>query len=291
MSLPEIVSHEEWLAARKALLEKEKELTRAPRRAERRAPPPADGRDRQGLPLRRARRARSALLDLFEGRLQLIIGHFMFDPEWEDGCPSCSAGADEIARRAARAPRTSATPRSPYVSRAPLAKLERYKAKKGWTFPWYSSYGSDFNYDFDVTLDARVKPLRVQLPRARTSCADVASRTPSSRSTCPGTSCFLRDGDRVFHTYSSYARGRGVDRRLVLLPRPHGARAPGGLGGAEGPRRPRARATSPTSRARPRSRRPPRRRAGRSPGSRARGGRARAGCRRRVAHCGRRGPR
>ena len=103
------------------------------------------------------------LLDLFEGRLQLIVGHFMFHPEWEDGCPSCSAGADEVADglREHLAVRDTTLA---YVSRAPLEQIERYKAKKGWTFPWYSSHGSDFNYDFDVTLDSGEAD-GVQLPR------------------------------------------------------------------------------------------------------------------------------
>ena len=126
----------------------------------------------------------------------------MFHPEWEDGCPSCSAGADEIADglREHLAVRDTTLA---YVSRAPLAKLERYKAKKGWTFPWYSSDGGDFNYDFDVTLDSRREADGVQLPRR----AARRGRTSEQPFDMPGTSCFLRDGDRVFHTYSLYARG------------------------------------------------------------------------------------
>jgi predicted dithiol-disulfide oxidoreductase (DUF899 family) len=157
MSLPNVVSRDEWLAARKELLAKEKELTRrrdALNVARRMLPMVAidkeyvfEGPD-----------GKATLLDLFEGRRQLIFAHFMFDPSWDDGCPSCSAGADEmsaglIAHLNAR--ETSLA----YVSRAPLAKLEDYKARKGWTFPWYSSYGSDFNYDFHVTLDESVAPV------------------------------------------------------------------------------------------------------------------------------------
>ena len=125
----------------------------------------------------------------------------MFHPEWEDGCPSCSAGADEVADglREHLAIRDTTLA---YVSRAPLERIERYKAKKGWTFPWYSSHGSDFNYDFDVTLDSSVKPQEYNFRPAPPEWE--ASPQPFDM---PGTSCFLRDGDRVFLTYSSYARG------------------------------------------------------------------------------------
>ena len=139
----------------------------------------------------------ASLLDLFEGRLQLILGHFMFDPEWDDGCPSCSAGADEMSDGLLEhLPRRDTT--LVYVSRAPIEKIEDYKARKGWTFPWYSSYGTDFNYDFDVTMDAVGQAARLQLP------ARLRGRAGGEM---PGTSFFLREGDDVFHTNSTYARG------------------------------------------------------------------------------------
>jgi predicted dithiol-disulfide oxidoreductase (DUF899 family) len=149
-----------------------------------------------------------SLLDLFEGRRQLMVGHFMFNPEWEDGCPSCSAGAAEFSDgllEHLHARDTSFT----YVSRAPIEKIERYKAKKGWTFRWVSSYGSDFNYDFNVTIDESVAP---PVYNYRTRAEHEAAGTgyyfegeqPIEE---PGMSCFLRDGDRVFHTYSTYGRG------------------------------------------------------------------------------------
>jgi len=100
----------------------------------------------------------AGLLDLFEGRRQLIVGHFMFDPRWEEGCSSCSAGAAEVADGLIEHLHIRDTSFA-YVSRAPIDKIERYKAKRGWTFPWYSSYGSDFNYDFGVTVDESVAPL------------------------------------------------------------------------------------------------------------------------------------
>jgi predicted dithiol-disulfide oxidoreductase (DUF899 family) len=207
MSLPRIAPQEEWLAARRDLLTKEKELTRAR---------DALNIERRMLPRVEVEKeyvfegpdGEVRLLDLFEGRRQLIVGHFMFDPAWEDGCPSCSAGADEVSDGLLEHLRTRDTTLA-FVSRAPLAKLERYKAKKGWRFPWYSSHGGDFNYDFHVTLDESVAPVeynyRSAVEHARAGMTlFVEAEQPIEM---PGTSCFLREGDRVFHTYSSYARG------------------------------------------------------------------------------------
>jgi predicted dithiol-disulfide oxidoreductase (DUF899 family) len=207
MSLPDVVSPEAWRAARIDLLAEEKAMTKA--------------RDalvakRRELPMVEVTKdyqfegpdGTADLLDLFDGRSQLIIGHFMFNPDWEDGCPSCTAGADEIARgllEHLHARDTSFT----YVSRAPIAKIEKYKAKRGWTFPWYSSFGSDFNYDFDVTLDESVKPVEYNY---RTKAEYEQKGAPvytdgDGPVEYPGRSSFLRVGDKVFHTYSVYARG------------------------------------------------------------------------------------
>ena len=207
MSLPQIVSRDEWLAARTALLAREKELTRAR---------DALNAERRRLPMVEITKpyvftgpdGEASLLDLFGGHLQLILGHMMFDPSQEDGCPSCSAGADDVSRGLVEHLHTRDT-ELVYVSRAPIEKLERWKAKKGWFVPWYSSYGSDFNYDFDVTLDASVKP-PVYNYGDRQAYERAGSEHPfdyEQPTEMPGTSCFLRDGDRVFHTYSSYARG------------------------------------------------------------------------------------
>jgi predicted dithiol-disulfide oxidoreductase (DUF899 family) len=208
MSLPQIATREEWLAARRALLVKEKALTR--RRD-------ALNAERRMLPMVEIDKdyefegpaGRASLLDLFEGRRQLIVGHFMFEPSARDGCPSCSAGADEMSPGLLAHLHARETSLA-YVSRAPLAKLEDYKARRGWTFPWYSSYGSDFNYDFHVTIDERVAPV----DHNYRSAAEHAGRgatfftDPGQQPfEMPGTSYFLRDGDRVFHTYSTYARG------------------------------------------------------------------------------------
>jgi predicted dithiol-disulfide oxidoreductase (DUF899 family) len=207
MSLPRIASRDEWLAARKELLDKEKELTR--RRD-------AISAERRNLPMVKLEKdyvfegpdGNATLLDLFEGRHQLIIGHFMFDPDWEDGCSSCSAGADEVADGLLEHLHVRDTSFA-YVSRAPIDKIERYKAKKGWTFPWYSSYRSDFNYDFGVTVDESVAPpeynYRSKAEHERQGTGYYfEGEQPLEQ---PGTSCFLRDGDSVFHTYSTFGRG------------------------------------------------------------------------------------
>ena len=204
MSLPRIASYDEWRAARVALLEEEKALTRAR---------DALNVKRRQLPMVRVEKdyrfegpdGPATLLDLFEGRKQLMVGHFMFEPEWEDGCPSCSAGADEVADGLLDHLHIRDTTLA-YVSRAPIAKIEAYKAKKGWTFPWYSSFGSDFNYDFHVTIDEAVAPAEYNFR----SLDEWAAKDPSWAGWSgeqPGLSCFLRVDDEVFHTYSQYGRG------------------------------------------------------------------------------------
>ena len=137
-----------------------------------------------------------------------MVGHFMFNPSWEDGCPSCSAGVDEISDGLLEHLHARDTTLV-QVSRAPIDKIERYKAKKGWTVPWYSSYGSDFNYDFHVTIDESVAPAEYNYrTKAEHEAAGTgyyfAGEEPIEE---PGLSCFLRDGDDVFHTYSVFARG------------------------------------------------------------------------------------
>ena len=184
MNYPQIVSRDEWLAARKEFLVKEKEVTHARDRlnAQRRRLPMVkldkeylfDGPDGQ-----------VSLFDLFDGRRQLIVDHFMFDPSWEDGCPNCSSTVNSMPSNLLENlhARDSSLV---LISRAPLAKLESYQRRRNWTMPWFSSYGSDFNYDFGYTDDDGEKP---------------------------GFSVFLRDGEDLFHTYST--TGRGVD---ILLP-------------------------------------------------------------------------
>jgi predicted dithiol-disulfide oxidoreductase (DUF899 family) len=182
MNLPQVVSQREWEAARKNLLVKEKEATRAR---------DALAAERRRLPVVKIDKdyvfegpdGRASLLDLFDGRRQLIIYHFMFAPGvdgWPSaGCPGCSFVVDHIGHLAhLRARDTSLV----LVSRAPLAKIEPYRKRMGWTVPWFSSSGSDFNVDFGVTID---------------------------KGETFGLSVFLRDGPTVYRTY--FTSGRGVE--------------------------------------------------------------------------------
>jgi predicted dithiol-disulfide oxidoreductase (DUF899 family) len=205
MSLPQVVSREEWLAARKQLLEREKELTRQR---------DALNADRRRLPMVRIDKdyvfdgegGQASLADLFGDRRQLVVYHLMYDPDWENACPGCTAGMDEWTD-ALTAHMNVRDTAFAAVSRAPYAKIASYRASRGWTFPWYSSFGSDFNYDFHVTLDAAVTPVMYNY---RTQ-AELAQRDPDwakpESTEMPGFSSFLKDGDAVFHTYSTYARG------------------------------------------------------------------------------------
>jgi predicted dithiol-disulfide oxidoreductase (DUF899 family) len=207
---PATASREEWLRARKALLVKEKELTRAR---------DALAAERRRLPMveiDREYRFESpdgtvSLLDLFEGRRQLIVYHFMFDPEWEKGCAGCTGLVDALspADMAVLAHRETTFV---LVSRAPLAKLERYRAERGWSFRWVSSFGSDFNYDFHATLDEAVAP-------AIYNYRDQAERGgPFTPGEYPGLSVFFRHAGRVHHTYSTFARGcEGLTDSYALL--------------------------------------------------------------------------
>ncbi len=205
MTLPTIASRDEWLAARTALLAEEKELTRQR---------DALNVKRRELPMVEIDKDYAfegpdgtvGLPDLFDGRRQLIVYHFMYDPEWDEGCSSCSAGTDELSPGFFEHLHIRDTSYA-MVSRAPLAKLEAWKAKKGWDVPWYSSFGSDFNYDFGVTLDESVAPIVYNfLTRAEWEARgeDWFDEQPMEM---PGRSCFLQVDGRVFHTYSQYARG------------------------------------------------------------------------------------
>jgi predicted dithiol-disulfide oxidoreductase (DUF899 family) len=204
MNDPQVVSRDEWLAARKRLLAKEKELTRARDEvnAERRRQPMVEI-DKEYL--FEGVNGKGSLLDLFEGRDQLLVYHFMWLWDEDQGCPSCSFLVDNIGHLAHLHARNTSLA---VVTRAPLAKSEPFRARMGWTMPWYSSYGSDFNYDFHVTIDGSVAPVeynykdRAELERSNPAWIGWSGEQP-------GISAFLRHGDRVFHTYSSY--GRGLD--------------------------------------------------------------------------------
>ena len=201
--LPPVVSRTEWLAARKALLQREKDATHArdALSAERRRLPLVEiDKDYVFEGLTGALR----LADLFEGRRQLIVYHFMFLREQGQGCPGCSLFADNVPHLShLRAHHTAFA----LVSRAPLAEIETFRQRMGWTLPWYSSFGSDFNYDFHATTDAAVKP--VEYNYRDQAELERLGQTYHIQGEQPGLSVFLQDGGRVFHSYSTY--GRGLD--------------------------------------------------------------------------------
>jgi len=201
VNLPQVASRDEWLVARKALLAREKEASRAR---------DALSAERRRLPMVAITKdyvfegpaGRASLDDLFEGRRQLIVYHFMFDPNWDEGCNACSLLVDSIGHLTHLHARETSLA---LVSRAPLARIEPFKARMGWITPWYSSFGSDFNYDFHVTSDEAVAPIEYNY-RDRAA-LEQAGMTYTLDGENPGLSVFLREGDAVFHTYSTYARG------------------------------------------------------------------------------------
>ncbi len=192
MSLPKIATREEWLAARVALLDEEKALTRAR---------DALNTKRRELPMVRVDADYTfegpdgtvRLIDLFAGRRQLILYHFMFDPSWDTGCASCTAGTDELSDGFFRHLHARDTSYA-MVSLAPYPKLAAYAAERGWHIPWYSSFGTSFNDDFGVTVHPDGE-------------YNFRSAGPGIGGESPGRSCFLQIDGEVFHTYSQYARG------------------------------------------------------------------------------------
>ena len=197
---PAVVSRERWLAERKSLLAREKELTRLRDQV---------ARERRALPWVRIEKnyvfdtpeGPRTLAELFAGRRQLLVQHFMFGPGWEQGCPSCSFMADHTDGMNVHLAHRDVT--FVAVSRAPLADIERFRSRMGWKFGWVSSHGSDFNYDFGVSV------------------------APSEE--LPGISVFYKDeAGEVFHTYSTYRRGvevmMGTYNMLDLVPEGRGER-------------------------------------------------------------------
>jgi predicted dithiol-disulfide oxidoreductase (DUF899 family) len=213
-------TREEWLAARLELLKEEKELTR---RSDELA------RQRQNLPWIpigkdyrfETEQGIASLADLFQGRSQLLVYHFMFGPDYKAGCPSCSAIADGFNGFVVHLANHDVTLTA--VSRAPLAKLQAYKQRMGWTFPWASSFGGDFNVDFNVwfteeqqragtveynyrrsrfVMDAT--PVPEPVAQFAAMCGTDAATFTRER---PGMSAFVLEDGVVYHTYSSYARG------------------------------------------------------------------------------------
>jgi predicted dithiol-disulfide oxidoreductase (DUF899 family) len=214
MGLPKIVSPDEWLAARKALLQREKDLTRLRDRV---------NTDRRRMPMVRVEKdyrftgpnGQASLLDLFGDREQLLMQHLMFDPSWDEACGSCTAMADGMGE-GVRAQLHRRNTCYVAVSRAPYPKLQTWREVNGWTFPWYSSFGSDFNYDFHVTLDPSVAPPDYNYRDADEWTAAGFDWLTDYTGEQPGISCFLRDGDEVFHTYSTF--GRGVEVMMPAYP-------------------------------------------------------------------------
>jgi predicted dithiol-disulfide oxidoreductase (DUF899 family) len=193
----QIVSREDWVAARKWLLEREKEMTRLRDRlsAERRALPWVKIEKQYVFDTPAGRKT---LADLFDGRSQLFVQHFMFAPDWEEGCVGCSFMADHVDGADMHLRHHDLT----YVAiaRAPLAKLETYRKRMGWRFMFASSHGSDFNYDFQVSFT------REDLAKGKVEYN--YAMTDASIEELPGVSVFFKDenGD-IYHTYSSYGRG------------------------------------------------------------------------------------
>jgi predicted dithiol-disulfide oxidoreductase (DUF899 family) len=206
MKLPRVATRDEWLKARTDLLRKEKDLTKKRDRlntARRKLPMVEVDKDYRF----HGPDGEVSLLDMFEGRRQLMIYHFMFAPDWDEGCPSCTAGTDEISDGVLDHLHTRDTTYA-MVSRAPLEKLDEWKQKHGWHMPWYSSNGSDFNYDFGVTIDESRGSDSYNY-RTKEEFEEKGDHFFDSEQPfeMPGLSCFLRDGDTVYHTYSQYARG------------------------------------------------------------------------------------
>jgi len=149
-----------------------------------------------------------SLLDLFEGRTQLIVYHFMFHPEWGEGCPSCTAGTDELSTRFLEHLHVRDTSYA-MASRAPLAKLEAWKAARGWDVPWYSTNDGDFSYDFGATIDASrgYDEFNYRTLEEYAAMGQESMRDSEQPYDMPGRTCFLQVDGRVFRTYSQYARG------------------------------------------------------------------------------------
>jgi predicted dithiol-disulfide oxidoreductase (DUF899 family) len=209
---PPIASREEWQIARKQLLVKEKELTRQR---------DAVNAMRRRLPMVQLDKhyvfdgptGEKSLLDLFDGRRQLIVYHFMFDPAWEAGCPGCTGLVNALGDLSLLSARDTTLA---LISRAPLAKLERYKSSHGWTLPWLSSNRSDFNYDFHVTQDEAIAPVEHNY-RGKDELA-ARGEERFGRGENHGLSVFFRIDDNIFHSYSTFARGcEGITNSFSLL--------------------------------------------------------------------------
>jgi len=213
MNRPKIVSQDEWLAARKQHLTKEKEFTRLRDQlsAERRSLPWVQVEKNYVF---EGPNGNETLADLFNGRSQLIVYHFMFGLGWGEGCPSCSFLSDHIDGATVHLAHRDATLLA--ISRAPLPQIEAFKKRMGWRFKWVSSYGNDFNFDHHVSFT------KDEMARDKVYYNYDVGKFPSEEG--PGISVFFRDKTgEIFHTYSAYARGLdilvGTYNYLDLVPK------------------------------------------------------------------------
>ena len=205
---PPIVTNDEWLAQRLKLLNEEKALTKAYDRV---------NALRRRLPMVKVEKAyrfmgadgEKSLLDLFDGKRQLIVHHFMFDPAWDKGCRSCTFHTNQFGDLSALSKLDTSMVT---VSRAPIEKLLAYQREQGWSNRWYSSYGTDFNYDFMVTVDPSRGAVQYNYKKGDELTKAIGKIESSSE--WPGMSVFFRLGDDVFHTYSAY--GRGLERLMDI---------------------------------------------------------------------------
>jgi len=217
-----VVSHDAWLAARKRLLAKEKAFTRLRDKL---------SAQRRALPWEKVKKAyvfegrdgRKSLPELFDGRSQLVVYHFMFGPDWDAGCPHCSRWADSFDRAIVHLNHRDVAMLA--VSRAPYAKLAAYESRMGWRFAWYSSFDSDFNFDYRVSFTPEEMAKKKALYNFALQDPEASERE--------GISVFFKDRrGAVFHTYSTFARGINmmhVDYQyLDLVPkgRDEGGRGP-----------------------------------------------------------------
>jgi len=208
-----VVTHEQWLTARRELLAAEKELTRQRDAVTRR---------RMAMPWKRVdndyvfdtAEGKRSLAELFDGRRQLLVQHFMFGPGWEEGCKSCSFMADHTDGMTVHLAHRDVTLLA--ISSAPLAEIERFRRRMEWQFRWVSSHGSDFNRDFGVSFT----PEQVATGKVDYN----YGKWPNAHEELPGISVFCKDdAGAVFHTYSTYGRGvevmMGTYNMLDLVPK------------------------------------------------------------------------
>jgi predicted dithiol-disulfide oxidoreductase (DUF899 family) len=196
----DVVSPQQWIASRKELLRKEKEFTKLRDEL---------SRQRRELPWEKVEKqyvfdgpnGKQTLADLFNGRSQLIIYHFMFGPGWEQGCPSCSYLADHFGGSLVHLANRDVT--LAVVSRAPIAQIEPFRQRMGWQFRWVSSFGSDFNHDYHVSFT------KEEMANGKVDYNYEMAEFPAEEA--PGASVFHKnDAGEIFHTYSAYARGLDI---------------------------------------------------------------------------------